>query len=310
MCSRGGSGIWLPEGGNQTALRSLRISIQSLGASKNLGGSGGPSEVIPLVAKLKNVPESEQQEVLKSGGTRFDRFVQWGQTILGLGRADRWLRQRRLVPHRYGRRVGSISHKDALDIFASGNMRLTKGKRLSKLRVGSSVAVRDDVEDQEEEENPGCRRKRTHSHYEKVLDLLRKMTPTGFEHFCVRLLREHGFEGLAHQGGPGDKGIDGQGTLRINPFVSISVVFQCKRYQAKSTVRASEISEFRGSIPNSVDKGIFITSSDFTAQARSTARASDKKPIELISGRDIVRLMEERDLGLRRILRHRQAILR
>jgi restriction endonuclease Mrr len=83
--------------------------------------------------------------------------------------------------------------------------------------------------------------------------------------------------------------------------VSISVVFQCKRYQAKLTVKASEISEFRGSIPNSIDKGIFITSSDFTAQARSAARASDKKPIELISGSDIVRLMEKCGLGLRRV---------
>ncbi|MBV8128277.1 MAG: restriction endonuclease [Planctomycetaceae bacterium] len=33
---------------------------------------------------------------------------------------------------------------------------------------------------------------------------------------------------------------------------------------------------------------MFITSSDFTAAARSIARDSDKKPVELISGRDIV----------------------
>ena len=267
-------------------------------ALKQLGGSGGPPEVIPLVAKLKDVPESEQQEVLKSGGTRFDNQVQWARKYLVWeGLIDGSVRGVWSLTDA-GWKHGTITDKDALELFVRQHA-AHKGKTSSKSTEGSSLAVGDDEEDAEEGEAQA--EGKDTSHYDKVLDLLRKMTPTGFEHFCVRLLREHGFEGLAHQGGPGDKGIDGQGTLHINPFVSISVVFQCKRYQAKSTVKASESSEFRGSIPNSVDKGIFITSSDFTAQARSTARSSDKKPIELISGSDIVRLMEERNLGLRRV---------
>ncbi len=270
-------------------------------ALKKLKGSGAPPEVIPLVAKIKDVPESEQQVVLKSGRTRFDREVQWArQYLVWEGLIDGSVRGVWSLTDA-GRKVGTISDKMALEIFAR-QYAAHKGTAPSKTTGLSGESIGEDVgdieEEEEEEVQPG---EEDTSHYEKVLDLLRKMTPTGFEHFCVRLLREHGFEGLAHQGGPGDKGIDGQGTLRINPFVSISVVFQCKRYQAKSTVKASEISEFRGSIPNSVDKGIFITSSDFTAQARSMARASDKKPIELISGTDIVRLMEERNLGLRRV---------
>jgi restriction system protein len=50
-------------------------------ALKELGGSGAPPEVIPLVARIKDVPESEQ-EVLKSGRTRFDRLVQWARQYL------------------------------------------------------------------------------------------------------------------------------------------------------------------------------------------------------------------------------------
>jgi restriction system protein len=267
-------------------------------ALKELGGSGGPPEVIPLVAKIKDVPESEQQVVLKSGRTRFDRFVQWArQYLVWEGLVDGSVRGVWSLTDA-GWKIDSISHEEALEIF---ERQYAAHKRKMPSKAGKELTATADHNMEDEDEEDAQVGEEDTSHYGKVLDVLRKMTPTGFEHFCVRLLREHGFEGLAHQGGPGDKGIDGQGTLRINPFVSISVVFQCKRYQAKSTVTASEISAFRGSIPNSVDKGIFITSSDFTAQARSTARASDKKPIELISGSDIVRLMEERSLGLRQV---------
>ena len=124
------------------------------------------------------------------------------------------------------------------------------------------------------------------------------MTPRGFENFCMRLLREHGFEGLKATGGPNDKGIDGEGILRLNAFISFSVVFQCKRYASGTTVTSKEISAFRGSIPASIDKGIFITTSEFTASARTIARDTDKKPIELISGKDILDLMEKIELGL------------
>lgn len=191
-----------------------------------------------------------------------------------------------------GWKVDSITDEQALEIFERQHLAHTR-KALSKPGEGSAVSIVDDQEEEAKDPQAGAENA---SHREKVLDLLR-MTPTGFEHFCVRLLREHGFEGVSHEGGPGDKGIDGIGTLRINPFVSISVVFQSKRYEANKTVRSEEIAAFRGSLPNSVDKGILITSSDFTAAARSIARDSDKKPIELISGRDIVKLMENLGLG-------------
>ena len=221
-------------------------------ALKQLGGSGGPPEVIPLVAKIKNVPESEQQEVLRSGGTRFDNQVQWArQYLVWEGLIDGSVRGVWSLTDA-GRKLGTITDKEALELFARQHA-AHKGKTSSKTTEGSSVAVGDDEEDEEQGEVQA--EGKDTSHYDKVLDLLRKMTPTGFEHFCVRLLREHGFEGLGHQGGPGDKGIDGKGTLRINPFVSISVVFQCKRYQAESTVRASSPLSFVGASPTVSTRG-------------------------------------------------------
>ena len=40
-------------------------------ALKELGGSGTPSEVVEIVARLKSVSEEEQKETVKTGASRF-----------------------------------------------------------------------------------------------------------------------------------------------------------------------------------------------------------------------------------------------
>ena len=44
-----------------------------------------------------------------------------------------------------------------------------------------------------------------------LLEVLRKLSPKGFEDICKRLLREHGFENVEVTGGSHDGGIDGSG---------------------------------------------------------------------------------------------------
>ena len=46
-----------------------------LRALKELGGSTRPGEVVEVVAKLKNIPESQRQETLQSGALRFDNQI-------------------------------------------------------------------------------------------------------------------------------------------------------------------------------------------------------------------------------------------
>lgn len=61
--------------------------------------------------------------------------------------------------------------------------------------------------------------------------MLQNLSPTGFEHLCGRLLREYDFENIEITQRSHDGGIDGYATLKLNPFVNLSVFFQCKRYQ-------------------------------------------------------------------------------
>jgi restriction system protein len=98
-------------------------------------------------------------------------------------------------------------------------------------------------------------------------------------------------------GSSGDGGIDGHGTLQINPLVSFKVVFQCKRYT--KSVSPSHVRDFRGAMAGRADKGIIITTGTFTAEARREASRDGAPPIDLIDGDKLVDMLERLELGLK-----------
>lgn len=113
----------------------------------------------------------------------------------------------------------------------------------------------------------------------EVLEILRALPPAGFERLSQRLLREAGFTHVEVTGQSNDGGIDGHGTLMINPLVSFKVLFQCKRYT--NSVRSSLVRDFRGAMSGRADKGIIITTGSFTAEARREANRDGAPPIEV-----------------------------
>src|SRR5438067_9119761 len=119
----------------------------------------------------------------------------------------------------------------------------------------------------------------------------------GFERLSQRLLREAGFIQVVVTGRGGDEGIDGYGTLQINPLVSFKVLFQCKRY--RKSVSPSHVRDFRGAMAGRADKGIIITTGTFTAEARREASRDGAHPIELIDGEKLLDMLEKLELGLK-----------
>jgi len=134
-------------------------------------------------------------------------------------------------------------------------------------------------------------------HRQLLLELLKKVTPEGFEQICARLLRESGFEKVTVTGGPKDEGIDGIGILQVNPFVSFKVLFQCKRYQG--SVSRAQVGDFRNAMIGRADKGIIMTTGTFTADARKEADRDGAPPVELVDGEKLVEMFEAAGLGLR-----------
>ena len=127
--------------------------------------------------------------------------------------------------------------------------------------------------------------------------MLWSLPAEGFERLSQRLLRESGFTQVTVTGRSRDGGIDGYGTLQVNPLVSFRVLFQCKKYEG--SVLPSHVRDFRGAMTGRTDKGIIITTGTFTAEARREASRDGAPPIELIDGEKLIDMFQELELGLK-----------
>lgn len=130
---------------------------------------------------------------------------------------------------------------------------------------------------------------------DQLLEAMLAMKPDAFERLCQRILRESGFTKVEVTGRTGDGGIDGTGVLRLN-LLSFHVLFQCKRY--KGSVRAPEIRDFRGAMVGRADKGLFMTTGTFTADARREATRDGAPAIDLIDGDALCELIKALKIGV------------
>ena len=131
---------------------------------------------------------------------------------------------------------------------------------------------------------------------EKLLNILYNISPAAFERLAQRILRESGFSQVEVTGKAGDGGIDGKGIVRVSGLLSFHVIFQCKRY--KGSVSPSQIRDFRGAMQGRADKGLFITTGNFTRDALKEATRDGAPPIDLIDGEILCEKLKELKLGI------------
>jgi restriction system protein len=130
---------------------------------------------------------------------------------------------------------------------------------------------------------------------EKLLKILLELDPKAFERLCQRLLRESGFIKVEITGRSGDGGIDGVGVLRLN-LLSFHVLFQCKRW--RGSVGPSTIRDFRGAMVGRADKGLVLTTGNFTPEARKEATRDGAPPIDLVDGESLCDLLKSTKIGV------------
>ena len=262
----------------------LRFCIPIVETLQELGGSGQPKEVTDTVLERLHISEHEQAQTLKNGGSRVRNQVAWARFYLA--KADLLDASRRGVwaLTEKGRTV-HLSPNAVAQIFKDVQANLpTKDEQPN---------TTDDATDITPPLDPSgdSASKRT------LLDVLKSLSPGGFERVSQRLLRESGFERVLVTGKSGDGGIDGHGILQVNPFVSFTVLFQCKRYSG--AVSASQVRDFRGAMMGRADKGIIITTGTFTTEATKEARRDGAPPIELVDGETLVQMFERLELGVK-----------
>lgn len=254
-----------------------------LDALRDLGGSGKPKEATDRVAKNLNIPDEIIEETLKSGTPRFANQVAWArQYLVWEGLLDENTRGIWTLTEK-GRNT-KLTDDQGRKIFLKW-VEIHQKARKDKPKI--------DIINEQSEEEP---EKYELAYSPSLLDVLQSISPKGFENVCKRLLREHGFENVEVTGGSHDGGIDGYGTLELNPFVTIKVLFQCKRY--KGTVSRAQVGDFRNAMFGRAEKGMILTTGTFSEDAKREASRDGAPPVELIDGQKLVELFEIKHLGV------------
>jgi restriction system protein len=249
----------------------------ALVAMKELGGSATHDELLEKVIELEHIPEAVQNVMHTERKTKVSYNLAWAKTYLG--------------------KAG------AFDNPSHGVWVITqKGKSLTEdavkqipaeVRRQYKVERDDKPKDREEDEDLQPEAK---NWKDRLLAVVTgQMKPDAFERLSQRILRESGFVKVEVTGRTGDGGIDGVGVLRL-ALLSFQVYFQCKKY--KGSVSAGAIRDFRGAMVGRTDKGLFITTGTFTAEAKKEATRDGAPAIDLIDGDLLCDLLKNLKLGV------------
>lgn len=131
----------------------------------------------------------------------------------------------------------------------------------------------------------------------ELLEMLGQVTPQYFETIVLDLLHRMGYgasrDDLQRVGGVGDGGIDG--VISLDRLGLEKVYVQAKRWQG--SVGRPEVQAFYGALAGQrATKGVFITTSTFTAQAVEFARSVER--VVLVDGERLAGLMMENEVGV------------
>lgn len=139
----------------------------------------------------------------------------------------------------------------------------------------------------------------------QLLSQLKSLNPTQFEHFALFLIASITKEKddnisdlITHNGQVGDGGIDGIVNIKTPLNTYDKYFIQCKRYD-KTTIGRPELQAFVGSmVGHNANKGIFITTSNFTSQALEYVNNLHNYSITTMNGSDLAKYMLEHKIGV------------
>lgn len=134
---------------------------------------------------------------------------------------------------------------------------------------------------------------------QELLSTIKRQSPSFFERLVVELLVRMGYGGSIRDAGQaigktGDEGIDG--IIKEDKLGLDIIYIQAKRWDR--TVGRPEIQQFAGALAGQrARKGVFITTSSFTNEARGYVSGIDSK-IVLIDGEELAQLMIDHNVGV------------
>lgn len=134
---------------------------------------------------------------------------------------------------------------------------------------------------------------------EKLMQKILLNEPSFFEHLVVDLLLKMGYGydetagtiiGRSHDGGI--DGIISEDKLGLD-----QIYIQAKRYSKGNSVGRKELQAFVGAM-SGVEKGVFITTSTFTSEAKDYIERIQQKHVKLIDGSTLLNYMLKYEIGI------------
>ncbi len=283
--------------------QSLMLPVLRFAGKKN--GETSTGESVDALAKELNLTDEDLKEMLPSGiSSTFVNRVGWATTYM---KKAGLLEATRRGYYQITPRGQELLKKQPKGI----NVKLLKQypeflefQQLKGTRSGDKISVPKDTIDT----STATPSEALETAYEnlrdelvdELLSRLKKISPSFFERVVVELLVKMGYGGSRSDAGKaigrsGDGGIDG---IIKEDKLGLDVVYiQAKRWD-NNPVGRPVVMQFAGALQaQRANKGIFITTSRFTDDARNYVSQIGSK-IVLIDGEQLTSLMIEHDVGV------------
>ena len=201
---------------------------------------------------------------------------------------------------------GQIAYKNGADkvtreyLYQFESFREFKGRTVNK--KGETPQKEDGEDESPEEMLDSAVKKLNASLADDILEEIMKISPYSFEKLVVDLLFKMGYgkpkdnpDAVTQKSG--DEGIDG--IVSADKFGFDAIYIQAKQWKTDSTVSRPEIQKFLGALAGQgATKGIFITTAQFSKEAKAFANKQLHSKIILVDGQELAALMIEYNLGV------------
>ncbi len=257
---------------------------------------------VPLSEHFK-LTEEERARMYDSGnGPVFMDRVQWALSYLNMAGLVTKPKRGIYQINKEGRKI--LNNPESIKDYIADKLQdrePTKKKNSNNKNASSSEQIDTDLTPEEAlfTSYQGIRK----TVYREILDTILSKTPREFEKLVVQLLQKMGYGGEIKNAGQvtqysNDKGIDGIIREDVLGFGRINI--QAKRYAIHNKVPREDIQKFVGALAVAQsDKGVFITTSDFTKGAYEYCESlNSTTKIVLINGTKLAEYIYDYNLGI------------
>jgi restriction system protein len=266
-------------------------------------------EAVAALVEQFQLSDAERLQLLPSGKQGvFENRLGWAQTYLkqaGLLEAVqrgvmRITERGRAVLARNLSRIDNEVLEEFAEYREFKNRTRARDTDHAGEQATGAVAANDQTLTPDEQIRNGYRALRANLASE-VLDRVLTASPAFFESLVVELLVAMGYGGTQEDaasvvGRSGDGGIDG--IIKEDRLGLDNIYVQAKRWDPSRSVGSPDVRQFAGALQeHRARKGVFITTSCFSREAKESARAS-QTTIVLIDGTQLAQLMLDYGVGV------------